>query len=204
MERYNLLLIVEKIFFSDINKNVYKTLETPGLRVIQTKEYLNIIGKNPGLLHENLGDFYSKVPVDELAEAVYKALDKDFLGNKLNKNLIIVDASEFNPAVAEIKKYYLIREDHGIGFYLTERQTPGSTIINHQRYCTYGAMAVEYLFSDEQKGSLQVSLGKTGAWANTTIYDMLVDELEGSTSNDDYAINTLKKVIAEEEKKKNQ
>lgn len=203
MEHYNLLLILEKIFFSGINKNVYKTLETPGLRVIQTEEYLNIIGKNPGLLHENLGDFYSKVPVDELAEAVYKAFDRE-LDGKLNKNLIIVDASEFNPAVAEIKKDYLIREDHGIGFYLTKHQTPGSTIINHQRYCTYGAMAVEYLFSDEQNGSLQVSLGKTKAWANTTIYDMLVDELEGSTSNDNYAINTLKKVIKEKEKKKNQ
>ena len=81
--------------------------ESPGLRVIQTEAYRNLIEKSPGLIHENCGDFYSKVHVDRLPEAVSKALDKNFMGPKLNQDLVIVDASTFNPEFAEIEKDYL-------------------------------------------------------------------------------------------------
>jgi len=131
--------------------------ESPGLRVIQTEAYRNLIEKSPGLIHENCGDFYSKVHVDRLPEAVSKALDKNFMGPKLNQDLVIVDASTFNPEFAEIEKDYLVREVDGIRIYSPKLHTPEATNVS-QTYSLFGIIAVEDLFADGPKGTLQVSL----------------------------------------------
>ena len=144
MEHYNMLIIEE---------------ESPGLRVIQTNAYQYIISNNPGLIHENCGDFYSKVHVDELAEAIYRALDKDFMGSKLNKDLIVVDASEFNQEVVEMEKDYIIRELKGVRIYSPKLHTSEAENVN-LAYSFLGVMALENLFSDGPGpyGSLQLSL----------------------------------------------
>ena len=171
MEHYNMLIIEE---------------ESPGLRVIQTNAYQYIISNNPGLIHENCGDFYSKVHVDELAEAIYRALDKDFMGSKLNKDLIVVDALTFNPEVVEMEKDYIIRELKGVRIYSPKLHTSEAENVN-LAYSFFGVMALENLFSDGSGpyGSLQLSL--------LNKYDEFGTKL---------AINTIKRVIAEEEKRK--
>ena len=133
--------------------------EYPGLRVIQTEAYGSLIRNNPGLIHENCGDFYSKVRVEGLPEAVIGALDKEFMGKKLNQDLVIVDASTFNPKVADMEKDYLIREVDGVRVYSPKLHTLDAMNVS-QTYGLFGVMAVEDLFAGEQQGTLQVSLGK--------------------------------------------
>lgn len=131
--------------------------ESPGLRIIQTDAYKRLINNNPGLIHENMGDFYSEIPVNNLADVVYNALDEDFMGKKLNKDAVIVDASEFDPTVTETKDY-IIRESDGIRIYSPELHTPDATNIN-LAYGLFGVMFVEKIVSKEQQGSLQKELG---------------------------------------------
>jgi len=144
MERYSMLIAEE---------------ESPGLRIIQTEAYRDLIGRNPGLIHENCGDFYSDIPVNELSEAVYKALDREFIGTKLNRDIVIVDASTFNPDVAEMEKNYLVREVDGIRIYAPKLHIPEAEYVS-QSYGLFGLMFIGDLFFNERQGSLQVSLRK--------------------------------------------
>ena len=127
--------------------------ELPGLKIIQTEKYLDLVKNNPGLVHENCGDFYSRVRVGELPEAVYQILDRD----KLNRDLIIVDDSTFNSEFAKMGIDYLIRGFDGIGIYSPELHASDVTDAN-QVYGLFGAIVAEGLFSDEKLGSLQVGL----------------------------------------------
>ena len=138
MEHYN-MLFVEK--------------DVPGLKIIRTEAYQGLLQQNPGLLHENFGDFYSPVPVDGLSDAIYRALDKEFRGKKLNQDLEIVDYLTFNPAQAEMGKDYLVREVDGIRVYM-----PRLPILSCFEYNLFGLLFVGHLFSDKLQGSLQVSL----------------------------------------------
>ncbi|MEK6900254.1 MAG: hypothetical protein AABX05_03965 [Nanoarchaeota archaeon] len=60
MERYNLLL-------SDGS--------SPGVFVLQEYAYQAILNKHSGIRHEDIGNFYSKVPCGELAEKVEQILE---------------------------------------------------------------------------------------------------------------------------------
>lgn len=141
MEQYNMLIV---------------ETEMPGLRIIQTDAYKKLIGNNPGLIHENLGDFYSKTPVHGLSDVVYGALDIEIMGRRLNQNMIVVDASQFNPSNIDAKKDYLIRESDGVRLYDPALHTQDTTNVS-LAYGLFGAMFVDSLFSNEKEGSLQKS-----------------------------------------------
>jgi|SRR3989338_8610968 len=144
MEHYNLLFVEE---------------ESPGLKIIQTEAYRSLIKQNPGLIHQNLGDFYSDVPIDGLAEAVFRLLDVEFMGKKLNQDFLVVDLKTFDPKIAQMEREYIIREDDGLRLYVPTFHTAEETNAV-QKYTAFGAIFMQYLFSDKQYGSLQASLKK--------------------------------------------
>ena len=64
VERYNMLIVDSPGHVS-------------GLRVIESRAYAEAIKEDPGMIHENLGDLYSCVPVHRLADFARSVLSKD-------------------------------------------------------------------------------------------------------------------------------
>jgi len=128
--------------------------ELPGLKIIQTSSYKRLIKSNPGFIHDNWGDFYSEVPVKELSDVIYEALDVEYNGHKANCDAVVVDASNFNQKTVEAKKEYHIKEPHGLRIYspAIQETTLGDAKLT---YFLYAMLFVESLFSKKQHGSLQ-------------------------------------------------
>ncbi len=135
--------------------------ESPGLRIIQTDAYKRLIDNNPGFIHENMGDFYSEVPVNNLADAVNNTLEMEYRGKKLNQNLVTVDASRFDPLTHPEAKNYLIKEIDGIRFYFPPLHTSDARFVS-LTYGLIGVMVVEKIVSKEKQGSLQEQLRDLG------------------------------------------
>ena len=138
MERYNLLIV-----------------ENEGIRIIQTDAYVKLIQANPSLIHQNQGDFYSEVPVSDLADAVYRSLDREVMGEKGNQDLVIVESLDHNSLDEE--KEYLVKEEEGIRIYCPSLHTEDARLASEE-YCMGSMMFIEDLFSDKQKGTLQYAV----------------------------------------------
>lgn len=144
MEQYNLLIIEQ---------------DSPGLRIIQTQAYKNLITTNPRLVHKNAGDFYSNIPVADLSDIVCKTFEQELFGKKLNENMVVVDAATFNQQETDTKKDYLIREIDGIRLYSPQFHTTNAGNVS-ELYSFIGLLFIEKLFAEEQEGSLQQGLRK--------------------------------------------
>ncbi len=144
MFRYNL-------FFAEKDESF------KGLNIIETSAYISLVANNPGLIHENEGDFYSKVSVSELSDVIYKALGEFEIGKeKLSKDLVILDEG-FDKSSLNPEKDYLIKREHGIriycpGLYISEG------LDRSVAYALLGFAFFDYLFCDEMKGSLQKTM----------------------------------------------
>jgi len=161
MEQYNLLL-------------VYESPELMGLNIMKTDAYKKLIERDPGLIHDNLGDFFSDVSCSGLADTIHKILASG-PDRKSMDWLQVVDAQSFD--ITEVNKSatkaigdyheeeavdspdvptYLVKEDNGIRFYnpliyVGEGQLPNQRV----EYFAFATKFVEELFSDKKAGSLQ-------------------------------------------------
>lgn len=124
-----------------------------GLRIIQTESYVTLIQRNPGLPHENCGDFYSHVPVDGLAQIVHDALKKN-LGNSKDPLYVI---NSFHADKVDMHADYIIKEKDGLRLYSPELHTPDSKD-TEAIYSIVALTFIEELFTNEKRGSLQQSL----------------------------------------------
>ncbi|MFA6460796.1 MAG: hypothetical protein WCV90_00885 [Candidatus Woesearchaeota archaeon] len=149
MERYNLIILEG---------------DAPGINIIRTPVYQGLVDFNPGLIHENCGDFYSEVSLEGLADAVYRSLDQEVLGEKMNADVVIVDSATFTSASFSVDpdKDYLIKESAGVRIYSPSLHQPDAKHVAREAYALYALGAVEGLLSETKKGSLQVSLDDLG------------------------------------------
>ena len=75
MERYNLLLM---------------GTGNQGIRVLTTESYTSLIEENPGLKHQNQGDFYSGISIEDLPERIYDSIDREAKKRSVDNNTVIV------------------------------------------------------------------------------------------------------------------
>ncbi|MEK6900255.1 MAG: hypothetical protein AABX05_03970 [Nanoarchaeota archaeon] len=142
MQRYNLLLCEEG------------SLE--GLCILKTEAYVARIQQEPGMPHENLGDFYSEVPCEELADKIYQLLQEADL--RLVDNLVITDALSFEPDRCDNSKDYIVKEEHGTRLYVSPddlQKFAEKGVIAERVYFLASEKFLPRLFSDYKEGSLQ-------------------------------------------------
>lgn len=169
MERYNVL---------------YMEDEFPGLSIIQTGAYVGLIQARPGLKHQNWGDFYSSISLENFAEATYNALENSLFsvsGKKLNSDLVIIESSVFNNTNADVSKDYLIKEASGIRLY-----SP-SLHLENAKYefieAMYGIVAIgflEELFCDDLEGSIQAECKESVKSINEILEQINLEKLKKS------------------------
>ncbi len=133
MEHYNLLYVEEG---------------SPGLYVLRTREENSLVQKLSELPHENIGDFYSNVPCEELANRVSQILHEASLARKIE----VVDAHSFDENKIDDRKDYIIREKKGVRIYLSEACRRD----RRELYEEFSAYFLEALFSNEKEGSIQI------------------------------------------------
>ncbi len=141
MEHYNLILIDHG--------------ERAGLNILQSDAYVALVTENPDLMHENKGDFYSDVSVDQLAQRIYDALNKEFDGKKLNAQAKVVASADFEPE-DDSDIDYIVQEPQGVRLY--DPNCHKEEVKGSERSMVYEWISlcfVEDLFSQEKEGSLQ-------------------------------------------------
>jgi len=131
---------------------VYIKDESFGIRIMHTEAYKAFIRKNVVPMHQNLGDFYSEVPVEGLAEAICKILGTNAGGHKLDQEVIVVDRSKFSSGEIEFGKDYLIREADGLRYYVPDFHSPWENNAK-QSYILSVSIFIPALFSNPNRGS---------------------------------------------------
>lgn len=135
MERYNLL--------------VSKIIE-PGLIILPTYLYARKVSTDPGFPHDNLGDFFSEVPLDGLAIRI----QKEFLKERPPTAVKIVKKHEFNEITDEPTFIYLVTGDDSLRIFYGLNHMFGLD----ESQVIYGMFAVGFLPAiavENPKGSFQ-------------------------------------------------
>jgi len=135
MEHYNLLYVEEG---------------PSGLYVLRTSEEDSLVQRLSTSPHQNIGDFYSNVPSEELADRISQILQKA----SLSMEIVVVNQGSFDESKADLQKEYIIKEKAGVRIYL-----PGAGGTNQHKQELYQDRSMDFLealFSDEKEGSLQI------------------------------------------------
>jgi hypothetical protein len=140
MERYNALFMEG---------------ESPGLHLLKTDAYVRLIQENPGLVHENWGDFYIDMPHFHLAERIWWALEEE----GLNEDADIVEADSFDHSSCDPTRDYIIKSQDGVRLYSPEVHEEGEL----DAEVAYGLLCCDLadeVFSQTKEGSLQKDLNE--------------------------------------------
>jgi hypothetical protein len=135
--------------------------ELPGLNIIRTKNYIDLITVNPGFPHESFGDFYTEMPQNMFAKSIYLALEKEVLGIPMNVDMIFVNEKDFNEEAAVEDIDYLIESNEGVRLYSpVVHNTQG---LRSNMSVVYGFAVLAFakgFFSDKKEGTFQKNLRK--------------------------------------------
>ncbi len=152
----------------------------PGLSIIQSQAYHGLlIQRHSRLMHLNLGDFYSEVPLSLLPDVFYQSLD-DLLGNEESSKIKIVEASAFDSRLIRLKGNserlsfeehmsalenelgYIVKDENGVRLYsplchVSKDRLPISGVSSMNEYYTsIGLMIAPKILSDKKSGTLTI------------------------------------------------
>lgn len=132
MEHYNLL---------------YAEGKSPGLYIARANED-DSLDQQLSTTEEYIGDFYSNVPCEELADRIFQILGEA----SLTKGVVVTDSCSFNGNYDPFIDY-VIKENNRVRIYLPEAEGTNQNI--KEAYQDFSAYFLEALFSDQKEGSIQ-------------------------------------------------
>ena len=133
-----------------------------GLHILQTSAYVTMIRENPGLLHENVGDFYSNTAVEDLGTVIL-ATDVEHQGASLMDDVVLVNASEVDSLDCNKSTDYVIQGETGVRLYSPDAQLSGKSDEIRTMYSMISLPVLEALSIDMERGSVPPQLKKMEA-----------------------------------------